>query len=166
MPKEKTGEREEILKQAENDLLSTYQLSDRLFKARIPVGSSLVGHNLAESTLREKYNLNVVAVERDSEKVLAPTPDFRSRQGMRCFSRGGVEEFKKLDVEPYLEIQFQPDYHERDLESRDILILEAALTPRSQLIGYTLKETHFREVWCAGWLSGMVREPFEPDCQI
>ncbi|MDX9850289.1 MAG: SLC13 family permease [Anaerolineaceae bacterium] len=145
LPKEKTGEREEILKQAENDLLSTYQLSDRLFKARIPVGSSLVGHNLAESTLREKYNLNVVAVERDSEKVLAPTPDFVIQAGDALLFEGRVEEFKKLDVEPYLEIQSLPDYHERDLESRDILILEAALTPRSQLIGYTLKETHFRE---------------------
>jgi di/tricarboxylate transporter len=145
LPKEKTGEREEILKQAENDLLSTYQLSDRLFKARIPVGSSLVGHNLAESTLREKYNLNVVAVERDSEKVLAPTPDFVIQAGDALLFEGRVEEFKKLDVEPYLEIQTLPDYHERDLESRDILILEAALTPRSQLIGYTLKETHFRE---------------------
>ena len=145
LPKEKTGEREEILKQAENDLLSTYQLSDRLFKARIPVGSSLVGHNLAESTLREKYNLTVVAVERDSEKVLAPTPDFVIQAGDALLFEGRVEEFKKLDVEPYLEIQSLPDYHERDLESRDILILEAALTPRSQLIGYTLKETHFRE---------------------
>ncbi len=145
LPKEKTGEREEILKQAENDLLSTYQLSDRLFKARIPVGSSLVGHNLAESTLREKYDLNVVAVERDSEKVLAPTPDFVIQAGDALLFEGRVEEFKKLDVEPYLEIQSLPDYHERDLESRDILILEAALTPRSQLIGYTLKETHFRE---------------------
>jgi di/tricarboxylate transporter len=145
LPKEKTGEREEILKQAENDLLSTYQLSDRLFMARIPVGSILAGNNLAESTLREKYNLNVIAIERDSEKVLAPPPDFVLQEGDQLLFEGRIEEFKKLDQAPYLEIQPLPVYHEHDLESKDILILEAALTPRSQLLGYTLKETNFRE---------------------
>ncbi len=145
LPKEKPGEREEILKQAENDLLSTYHLSDRLFMARIPAGSILSGNNLAESNLREKYNLNVIAIERESEKVLAPPPDFVLQEGDRLLFEGRIEEFKKLDQEPYLEIQPLPVYHEQDLESKDILILEAALTPRSQLIGYTLKETNFRE---------------------
>lgn len=145
LPKEKPGEREEILKQAENDLLSTYHLSDRLFMARIPTGSILSGNNLAESNLREKYNLNVIAIERESEKVLAPPPDFVLQEGDRLLFEGRIEEFKKLDQEPYLEIQPLPVYHEQDLESKDILILEAALTPRSQLIGYTLKETNFRE---------------------
>lgn len=145
LPKEKPGEREEILKQAENDLLSTYELSDRLFMARVPVGSVLAGNNLAESTLREKYNLNVIAVERDSEKVLAPPPDFVIQEGDQLLFEGRIEEFKKLDQAPYLEIQPLPVYHERDLESKDILILEAALSPRSQLIGFTLKETNFRE---------------------
>jgi len=145
LPKEKPGEREEILKQAENDLLSTYHLSDRLFMARIPAGSILSGNNLAESNLREKYNLNVIAIERESEKVLAPPPDFVLQEGDRLLFEGRIEEFKKLDKEPYLEIQPLPVYHEQDLESKDILILEAALTPRSQLIGYTLKETNFRE---------------------
>ncbi len=145
LPKEKPGEREEILKQAENDLISTYRLRDSLFKARIPVASSLIGNNLAKSSLREKYNLNVVAIERNSENILAPAPDFVIQEGDILLLEGRIEEFKKLDVEPYLEIQPLPDYHERDLESKDILILEIALTPRSQLIGYTLKETHFRE---------------------
>ncbi len=145
LPKEKPGEREEILKQAENDLLITYHLSDRLFMARIPAGSILSGNNLAESNLREKYNLNVIAIERESEKVLAPPPDFVLQEGDRLLFEGRIEEFKKLDQEPYLEIQPLPVYHEQDLESKDILILEAALTPRSQLIGYTLKETNFRE---------------------
>lgn len=58
---------------------------------------------------------------------------------------GRLDEFRLRDVEPYLEIQPVPPYRERDLESSAVVILEVVLTPRSQLIGQTLKEAHFRE---------------------
>jgi di/tricarboxylate transporter len=38
-------------------------------------------------------------------------------------------------------------YNERDLESASIVILEAVLSPRSRLIGRTLKESRFREMY-------------------
>lgn len=58
---------------------------------------------------------------------------------------GRLDEFRQRDVEPYLEIQQVPYYRERDLESPDIVILEVVLSPRSPLIGQTLKEALFRE---------------------
>ena len=69
LPKESPAERREILRQAEIDLLSTYLLSERLFRARIPAGSSLNNRKLAESTLREQYGLNVVAIERNDVNI-------------------------------------------------------------------------------------------------
>lgn len=58
---------------------------------------------------------------------------------------GRLEEFRKLDVEPYLEILPEREYDEKDLESPSTVVLEVVLSPRSQHIGHTLKETHFRE---------------------
>lgn len=145
LPKERQTDRSEILRHAEMDLLSTYQLSERLFRARIPAGSMLINRKLSESTLREKYRLNVVAIERGEEKIIAPLPDFVLQQGDVMLLEGRLEEFRQLDTEPYLEIQPMPVYKERDLETPDIVILEAVLSPRSQFIGNTLKETHFRE---------------------
>jgi di/tricarboxylate transporter len=145
LPKEKPAERGEVLRQAEMDLLSTYDLSERLFRARIPAGSILNNRMLAESALREKYGLNVVAVERDSEKVIGPLPDFVFQQGDVMLLEGRLEEFRQLDVEPFLEIQPMPRYQEHDLETHAMMILEVVLSPRSQLIGRTLKETQFRE---------------------
>ncbi|HET9910413.1 MAG TPA: SLC13 family permease [Anaerolineales bacterium] len=145
LPKEKSAERREILRQAEMDLLSMYDLSERLFRARIPAGSILNNRQLAESTLREKYRLNVVAVERNDEKVIAPLPDFVLQQGDVMLLEGRLDEFRQLDVEPYLEIQPMPRYRERDLETQAVTILEVVLSPRSQLIGRTLKESQFRE---------------------
>ncbi|MGW8250541.1 MAG: SLC13 family permease [Anaerolineales bacterium] len=145
LPKVDPIERGEVLRQAESDLLSTYHLSERLFRARIPEGSLLDNRSLEDSTLRDQYGLNLVAVERDNERVLAPQPDFVLQQGDVMLLEGRLEEFLQQDVEPYLEIQPVPSYHDRDLETPDIVVLEAVLSPRSQLIGNTLKETHFRE---------------------
>jgi di/tricarboxylate transporter len=145
LPKERPAARNEVLRQAEMDLLSTYHLSERLFRARIPVGSILNDRKLAESNLRDKYGLNVVAIERNNEKILAPLPDFVIQQGDVMLLEGRLEEFRQRDVEPYLEIQPETQYRERDLESPDTVILEVVLSPRSQLIGQTLKATHFRE---------------------
>lgn len=145
LPIERPAKRSEILRQAEADLLNTYRLSERLFRARIPKGSILNNRKLAESTLRDKYGLNVVAVERNHEQVFAPQPDFVFQQGDVMLLEGRLEEFRQRDEEPYLEIQPMTSYQVQDLETSDIAILEVVLSPRSQFIGQTLKETHFRE---------------------
>lgn len=145
LPAEESAERAQVIRQAESDLLNMYQMSECLFRARIPEGSVLIGKVIANSLLREKYELNVVAIERDSGIVLAPTPEFSFQQGDVMLVEGELEEFRKRDVEPYLEILPVPQYFERDLESASTVITEAVLSPRSQLIGRTLTETQFRE---------------------
>ncbi len=135
----------DVIHQAEADLLHMYHLGERLFRVRIPAGSALIGKNLAESTLREKYGLNVVAIEIGSGALVTPEPAFIIHQGDILLMEGRLEEFQQLDVEPYLEILPMRQYSERDLESASIAIMEAVLSPRSQLIGRTVKEAHFRE---------------------
>jgi len=145
LPKESPAERGEILRQAKMDLLSTYHLSERLFRARIPSGSILIDRKLSESNLRDKYRLNIVAIERNHGKILAPSPDFTFQQGDVLLIEGRLEEFLQVDEEPYLEIQPTTTYQERDLETSNVVLTEVVLSPRSRLIGHTLKETQFRE---------------------
>ena len=145
LPAGPSTERAEVLRQAEGDLLRMYHLSERLFRARIPAGSYLINKKLAESTLREKYGLNVVAIERSGGMVLAPMPDFVFQKSDVMLVEGRLEEFRQRDIEPYLELLPMHPYNERDLESASIVIIEAVLSPRSQLIGQTLREAHFRE---------------------
>jgi di/tricarboxylate transporter len=145
LPAKVSAEREEVIRTAERDLLAMYRLDERLFRASIPPGSYLIDKKLTESTLREKYGLNVVAIERNGSRILTPAPDFTLQQGDIMLLEGQLEEFRKRDVEPYLEILPTRKYKERDLESTSIVVIEVVLSPRSQLIGHTLTESHFRE---------------------
>lgn len=138
-------ERAEALRAAESDLLSVYHLDARLFRARIPAGSYLIGRTLAESTFREKYGLAVLAVERDGVTLFAPLPDTVFRQGDVVLLKGRLEEFREKDVEPRLEILPPREYRECDLESGMNVVAEAVLAPRSHLIGSTLRQVRFRD---------------------
>jgi di/tricarboxylate transporter len=146
LPAKALAERDEVIRRAKDDLLKIYQLGERLFWARIPTGSFLINRSLAESTFREKYGVNVVAVERNGVSThLAPMPDFVFQRGDVLVLEGRLDEFRSRDTEPYLEILSPRNYSEYDLESTSIVVLEGVLTPRSSLLGRTLKETHFRE---------------------
>jgi di/tricarboxylate transporter len=137
--------RSELMHKVEQDLVRTYQLSERLFRARIPADSNLIDKPLSGSTLREKYGLNVVAVERNDATLLVPTPDFMLKQNDIMLVEGRLEEFLQRDVEPYLEILPVRAYKENELESAAVVVVEVVLAPRSQLIGRTLKESQFRD---------------------
>ncbi len=130
---------------SQGDLVDIYRLEDRLFRARVPRGSYLVGRPLAESTFRESFNLNVVALERDGKQRLLLQPDTVIKEGDILVLEGRLEEFQSKDREPYLEILPRKSWHESDLESGSIVVVEAVLAPRSSLIGKTLKGVHFRE---------------------
>ncbi|HET6266322.1 MAG TPA: SLC13 family permease [Acidobacteriota bacterium] len=128
-----------------HDLTDVYRLDERLFRARVPEGSALHNKPLSKSTLRENFNLNVVAIESAGFTLLAPAPDTILHTGDVLTLEGSLDEFKQRDVEPYLEIFPQKDFRESDLESAGIIVAEIVLTPRSSLIGKTLQEVNFRE---------------------
>lgn len=138
-------ERAETIRQAENDLPRLYHLGERLFRARIPAGSYLIDRKVVDSTFREKYGLNVVAIERDGRIAPAPAPEFVFREGDIVLLEGRLGEFRQRDVEPYLEILPPRDYSEAELVTPSVVLLEAVLSPRSSLIGRTLKDTRFRD---------------------
>ncbi len=128
-----------------NELTDTYHLEERLFRIRVPAGSRLIGRSLAESQLRDVWNLNVLAIERDGEEELDPEPDTIVFQDDILLLEGKLPEFRKKDVEPYLQILPPKQWSDADLESAQIGICEVVVAPRSSFAGRTLRETHFRE---------------------
>jgi di/tricarboxylate transporter len=95
LPAAPSAERVEAMRKAESDLLLLYHLGERLFRRRIPLGSTLINKKLAESTLR-KYGLNVVAIERNGGTILAPVPDFAFQKGDVMLLEGRLESFASV----------------------------------------------------------------------
>jgi len=145
----------EDIQRQEAGLAEVYHLGETLARAGVPQGSGLADLTLAASRLREAHGVNVLAIEREGRILRAPSPDERLRAEDILLLSG------ELDA-PGLAGDLDPlpprHWRERDLESRSVVLVEAVLAPRSDLIGRTLRETRFRErygmsvvaIWRAG----------------
>ncbi|HSS76451.1 MAG TPA: SLC13 family permease [Thermoanaerobaculia bacterium] len=126
----------------EADLAEIYHLGERLIRAGVPAGSPLAGKTLAATRFRETYGFSVLAIEREGRVMQAPPPDSVIQAEDVLLLSGKPE---KLAGDEGLELLPARSWRERDLESSSVAVVEAVLSPRSALIGQTLREALFRE---------------------
>lgn len=127
------------------DVTEVYGLEGYLFRAQIPAGSPLVGKRIGESGFLETYGVLVVGLERDGETTLSPALDTQFRENDILVLAGEMEELLIRDAGQHLEVQPLTKWQRHDLESEMVGLAEVMLSPRSRLIGQTLRSAHFRE---------------------
>lgn len=131
--------------QQSDDLIETYHLDKKLFRARVPKKSFLIGKKLSESTLREDFSVSIVAIERKGKRLVSISPETVIKDRDVLILEGDEEDFRRRDVEPYMEYLPPSEWHAEDFQSRAVDVVEAILAPRSRLIDETLRSAHFRE---------------------
>ncbi len=127
------------------DLVGVYRLDERLFRARVPASSVLIGRPIAASPLRERFGVNAVAIERNGALIPVTSPETIVAQDDVIVLEGNLDEFSRRDVEPYLEILPPRQWTEGDLETDAVVVVEAVLAPRSGRLGQTLRAARFRD---------------------
>ena len=130
---------------SEEELLEIYRVGERIIRARILPGSELVGFSLGSSHLRENYNLNVIAIERSDRRLFPLTPEVEFRAGDVLLLMGKLENYSQKDLQPLFEILRTDGWRDEYFMAADVLLIEAVMAPRSELIDQTLTEVHFRE---------------------
>ncbi len=131
-------------RQAEDeDLGDLYQLDKVLGSLTIPTDSSLAGRNLAESQLGRALGLNVVAVRRDGELVLAPGPEFVLRQGDELLTEGRLDRFEALRAWRNLIVESTRRTFSR-FSLAEIDLLEAEVGEESPLVGRSILQAGVR----------------------
>jgi di/tricarboxylate transporter len=140
------------------DLVELYDLSDYLFRARIPANSPLINQRLGESMLREKYGVTVVGIQRNHKLILAPGLETVFQEGDILVLAGEMEVLLFRDLGGHFEILPLSKWQEEDLESESVMMAEVMISPRSRLIDQTLGRVHFHKrygltvlaIWRAG----------------
>src|SRR5512133_1217986 len=136
---------------ADDDLQDVYRLGERLILGRVFPNSPLAGKLIRHSQLREKYKLNIVAIQHNGHANENFSPDLELKAGDILHLIG------RLDLIPVPELETQLELiSEHSLPNMGLI--EVVLTPRSQLLGQTLQQVHFREkygmnvvaIWRAG----------------
>lgn len=134
---------------SEQDL---FEIDDRLFILRLPQDSLLDGKTLNESRFGAALGLNILAILRETEELLAPGPQATLASGDRLIVEGRPERFLDLQYRRPLTLEDEQIAIE-SLESDEIHLVEVCLTADSELVGETLFGSGFRTKYGANVLA-------------
>ncbi len=141
----------ETLRDSPDFLVSTaevaevYRLHERLLVVRIPDESTLIGQTLAESRLGDAFGFIVLGIVRGGQTHLAPASSEQLQPGDTLLVEGKKEDLLTLQNLLSVEIDQELPPDVRELESEQIGLIEAILSPHTTLAGQTLRQLHFRE---------------------
>lgn len=127
-----------------NELLNTYQLSERLVRAQVCKSGNLDGLTLEKSGLREKHNLNVIAVQRGRTTLpLEAKTVLKGNDILLIMAR--AEDTIPDVLKDYLNVLPPGEWQQEYLSTPDMKLIEAAIAPRSHLASQTLSEIGFEQ---------------------
>lgn len=124
-------------------LSAVQQLQDHLCAVRVSKGSALIGATLESSRFAEIAGVTIGGLIREGETVLDVSPDETIRENDRLLVSG--EPSRIVDLLELGDVEIKSEVEESIMETDEIGIVEVALTPRSSLLGKTLRELEFRE---------------------
>jgi di/tricarboxylate transporter len=125
-----------------DDLLNTYQLAERLVRAEVRKGGSLDGVALEKSDLREKYHLNVIAIQRGKSTLpIDAKTILKSADILLIMAR--PEDSLPASLVDMLTILPSGEWQQDYLSTPNMKLIEAAIAPRSHLAHQTLQEIRF-----------------------
>ncbi len=122
-----------------------YRLHERLLKISVPPESTLIGKTLAESRLGDAFGLSVLGIQRDGRTQLVPDPEAIISIDDTLLVEGREEDVRLLLSLQELRIDRDTMPDLRKLESNQVGLMEAVLSPHTTLAGKTLRQLHFRE---------------------
>lgn len=134
-------------REGERDMDERYELGEYLSGLEVGPDSVLVGQSLADSDLRRKYDLDVLAIERADERILLPESVQVIEEGDRLVVRGRIARIDDAQESVGLRISGTgPHLSSSDLEEADgpADYSEVLVPPRSRVVGHSLEELRFR----------------------
>jgi di/tricarboxylate transporter len=135
-----------------DDLLNTYQLAERLVRAKVFSGGSLDGITLENSGLREKHQLNVIAIQRGRSTLpLEARTALKGNDILLIMAR--PEDTVPASLMDMLEVLPSGEWQQDYLSTPNLKLIEAAIAPRSHFASQTLQEIRFEQKFASNVLA-------------
>lgn len=135
LPKRKSG-----------TLTEAYQVKEYITEVEILEGSPLEGQTIAQSGFEQEFGLKIRAIMRGHEKYPFPRRNRKIQQGDRLFLEGNPEAILNLRQKKGLEVVPERDNPPLDdFDKEKLIVVEASLSPTSELVGKTLSDVRFAD---------------------
>jgi di/tricarboxylate transporter len=139
-------------------LTEAYQVKEYITEVEILKDSPLHGKTIGQSMLERELNMKVRALLRDRQKFPQPKRNRKIYAGDTLFLEGNPEGILKVRKEKGLAVVPERDNPLPGVSGKEIVVVEAALTSTSNMVGKTLRQERFADTHglrvLAIWRSG------------
>ena len=129
------------------DLIEAYDIFDRFHRLRIDGESAIAGMTVAQASLRTRYGVTVLGIERQQQRrtriMPAKTQTELKVADIILIVDTAAELDRLLQTENLEDLTIEKEYGR--FAAQELGLAEVLLTPRSTLIGRTLSKTRFRQ---------------------
>jgi di/tricarboxylate transporter len=144
-----SGGRDKSVGHSREGILDAYPLIKGPFEIHVPENLDPATRQLTIAQIRRQYLVNIVATaEMDGSCEVAPLPETTIQAGHILCVYGPVKAIKRFVHKYGLELKEGPELFKNNMFNPSLAgIVEGVVSPRSSLIGQTIKEVRFRETF-------------------
>ncbi|MCB9077469.1 MAG: SLC13 family permease [Anaerolineaceae bacterium] len=132
-------------RRTEAEIVETYQLKSYLTEVVVLPSSPLVDQTVLESQLREQFDVSVLEIIRNGQRLAHPLGHEVIQACDILFIKANTKQL--FDMKEIEGLELESDRHQRrgKLENKEIALSEVVIGRNSDLIGGTLETTNFRQ---------------------
>ncbi len=125
-------------------LTEAYQVKEYIAEVEILPGSPLAGTSIAKSGLERELKLKVRAILRGKKKYPFPRRNRKIQGGDILFLEGNPDSILKARQKKGMAVVPERDNPSAlDMDTKEMAVVEASLTPNSEMVGKTLRDVRF-----------------------
>jgi di/tricarboxylate transporter len=126
-------------------LTEAYQVKEYVTEVEILEGSPLHGQTISQSALERELNLRVRAIMRNRRKIPQPRRNRKLYTGDILFLEGDSVDLLKTKERKGLAVVQERDNPAPTADGQNTVVVEASLTPTSEMVGKTLRRVRFAD---------------------
>lgn len=126
------------------NLTGKYRMADYLTALIVNPHASLIGKTPAECRINTRYDVTILEIIRDGERIWSGIRDTKLHEGDVLLVRGVLEGFMAMKNTEGVSIRSQEKFADKDLATEETVLAEGIISPSSTLVGKTLKQAAFR----------------------
>ena len=151
LPDQSPAQRHEESEESD-DLLDTYHLSERLVRAEVQKNGKLDGVTLEKSGLRERFHLNVIAIQHGRSTMPIEAKTILKGKDVLLIMARPEDSVPEMLMDMLIILpsgKWQQDF----ISIPNMKLIEAAIAPRSHFASQTLQEIRFEQKFDANVLA-------------
>ncbi len=126
------------------ELIEPVETRSFLTQFSVEKDSPLIGKNLIDTLLKKIPSAQILEVRRRGKTLDIPLDELEIRRGDRLLVTLHGSSFKELHEEQGIRFAEQKSLNLKELETRELQLIEGIVGPRSSFVGKTLRQIGFR----------------------